>query len=121
MSLLAEELWAASIPASGQPTAITAWWLLRYMILSSPGQDVVIPRVGGLTEPLHAIYSKRCLRPIERVLAAGGLKIVSFFPEVRVRYVEEQEISLFDPQCLSFFNINTPGDLEKARNLARRG
>jgi molybdopterin-guanine dinucleotide biosynthesis protein A len=95
--------------------------LLRYMILSSPGQDVVIPRVGGLTEPLHAIYSKRCLRPIERVLAAGGLKIVSFFPEVRVRYVEEQEISLFDPQCLSFFNINTPGDLEKARNLARRG
>jgi molybdopterin-guanine dinucleotide biosynthesis protein A len=90
------------------------------MILLSPGQDVVIPRVGGLTEPLHAIYSKQCLQPIERVLASGGRRIISFFPEVRVRYIEEREISLFDPQYLSFFNINTPGDLEKARRLARR-
>ena len=94
--------------------------LLRYMILLSSGQDVVIPRVEGLTEPLHAIYSKRCLQPIERVLAAGSLKIIDFFPEVRVRYVEKQEIELFDPKHLSFFNINTPADLEKARSLARR-
>jgi len=94
--------------------------LLRYMILLSPSQDVVIPRVGGLPEPLHAIYSKQCLQPIERLLAAGSLKIIDFFPEVRVRYVEEQEIKLFDPQCLSFFNVNTPADLEKARSLARR-
>jgi len=94
--------------------------LLRYMILLSPGQDVVIPRVGGLTEPLHAIYSKQCLQPIERVLAGGGRRIIDFFPEVRVRYIEEQEIRLFDPQCLSFFNINAPADLEKARSLVRR-
>jgi molybdopterin-guanine dinucleotide biosynthesis protein A len=94
--------------------------LLRYMILLSPGQDVVIPRVGGLTEPLHAIYSKKCLQPIERLLSAGGFKIIDFFPEVRVRYVEEQEIKLFDPRCLSFFNINTLADLEKAQSLARR-
>ncbi len=93
--------------------------LLRYMILLSPGQDVVIPRIGELTEPLHAIYSKRCLQPIECLLATGSLKIIDFFPEVRVRYVEEQEIKLLDPQCLSFFNINTPADLERARSLAR--
>ncbi|MBM4464767.1 MAG: molybdenum cofactor guanylyltransferase [Chloroflexi bacterium] len=92
--------------------------LLRYMILLSPGYDVVIPRIGELTEPLHAIYSKRCLQSIERLLATGSLKIIDFFPEVRVRYVEEQEIKLFDSQCLSFFNINTPADLERARSLA---
>ncbi len=92
--------------------------LLRYMILLSSGRDVVIPRVGELTEPLHAIYSKECLQPMERLLSAGRLKIIDFFPEVRVRYIEEQEIKLFDPQCLSFFNINTPADLQKARNLA---
>ena len=94
--------------------------LLRYMILLSSGQDVVIPRVEGLTEPLHAIYSKPCLQPIDRVLAAGSLRIIDFFPEVRVRYVEKQEIELFDPKHLSFFNINTPADVEKARSLARR-
>ncbi len=92
--------------------------LLRYMILLSPGQDVVIPRVGGLTEPLHAIYSKECLQPMERLLSARRLRIVGFFPEVRVRYIKEHEVKLFDPQCLSFFNVNTPADLEKARSLA---
>ena len=94
--------------------------LLRYMILLSPGQDVVIPRIGALTEPLHAIYSKECLQPIERLMSAGGLRIVDFFPDVRVRYIEEQEINLLDPQHLSFININTPADLERARDLLGR-
>jgi molybdopterin-guanine dinucleotide biosynthesis protein A len=37
---------------------------------------------------------------------------------VRVRYVEEDEINRFDPEHLSFFNINSQDDLEEARKLA---
>lgn len=95
--------------------------LLRYMILLAHGHDVVIPRIGGLPEPLHAIYSKSCLEPIDRLLARGGLKIIDFFPEVQVRYVEEDEVDIFDPQHLSFFNVNAPNDLEKMKELVRRG
>ena len=95
--------------------------LLRYMILLAGGHDVVIPRIGGLLEPLHAIYSKSCQEPIDRLLARGGLKIIDFFSEVRVRYVEEDEVDIFDPQHLSFFNVNTPSDLEEMKKLARRG
>ena len=93
--------------------------LLRYMALLTPGQDIVVPRVGDLLEPLHAIYSKACLKPIEQVLARGGRRIVEFFPEVRVRYVDQREIDILDPKHLSFFNVNTPADLEWARKLAR--
>jgi len=95
--------------------------LLCYMILLARGHDVVIPRIGGFLEPLHAIYSKSCLEPIDRLLARGGLKIIDFFFEVRVRYVEEGEVDIFDPQHLSFFNVNTPNDLEEVKKLARRG
>jgi molybdopterin-guanine dinucleotide biosynthesis protein A len=95
--------------------------LLRYMILLARGHDVVIPRIGGLSEPLHAIYSKSCLEPIDRLLARGGLKIIDFFSEVRVRYVEEDEVDIFDPQHLSFFNVNAPNDLEEVKKLVRRG
>jgi molybdopterin-guanine dinucleotide biosynthesis protein A len=95
--------------------------LLRYMILLARGHDVVIPRIEGLTEPLHAIYSKSCLEPIDRLLAREGFKIIDFFPDVRVRYVEEGEVDIFDPQHLSFFNVNTPNDLEKMKKLAKRG
>jgi molybdopterin-guanine dinucleotide biosynthesis protein A len=94
--------------------------LLRYMILLACGHDVVIPRIGEFLEPLHALYSKSCLEPIDRLLARGGLKIVDFFSEVRVRYVEEEEVDIFDPQHLSFFNVNTLSDLEEMKKMARR-
>ena len=94
--------------------------LLRYMVELSPHFDIVIPRLGNKLEPLHAIYSKSCLGPIENLLWQGRLRIVEFFHQVRVRYVEETEIDRFDLQRLSFFNINTPADLERARELASR-
>jgi molybdopterin-guanine dinucleotide biosynthesis protein A len=37
---------------------------------------------------------------------------------VKVRYIEEDEIDSFDPEHLSFFNINSEADLERARRLA---
>jgi molybdopterin-guanine dinucleotide biosynthesis protein A len=91
------------------------------MILLARGHDVVIPRIGRLLEPLHAIYSKSCLEPIDRLLARGWLKIIDFYSEVRVRYVEEDEVDIFDPQHLSFFNVNTPNDLEEVKKLVGRG
>ena len=91
--------------------------LLRYMIDLSPEVDVVMPRLGGFQEPLHAIYSKNCMPHMERQLGEGNLKITAFFDLVRVRYVAEEEIDRFDPQHLSFFNINTQADLEKASLL----
>lgn len=93
--------------------------LLRYMILLSADFDVVIPSIAGQTEPLHAIYSKVCIEPIEKLLHHNQLRIVYFLPSVRVRYVTENEIDVFDPEHLSFFNINTPEDLAKVEKLNR--
>ena len=39
--------------------------LLRYMIELSANFDLVVPRLGNTVEPLHAIYSKDCLTPID--------------------------------------------------------
>ncbi len=93
--------------------------LLRYMIQLSAGFDLVVLRLGSMVEPLHAIYSKDCLAPMEGLLGQGNLKVTDLFPLVRVRYVEAEEIDRFDPEHLSFFNINTEADLEVARELAR--
>jgi len=91
--------------------------LLRYMQGLAPRCDVVIPRVGKLTEALHAFYSRNCLPLIEEQLRTGNLRIVSFLPQVRVRYVEGDEMDVFDPDRLSLFNINSQADLDKARQL----
>src|SRR5690606_7435248 len=80
--------------------------LLRYLLGLAPGHDVVIPRLGGLLEPLHAVYARTCLPAMAGLLAQGRRRIIAFFDQVRIRYVDEPEIDRFDPQHLSFLNIN---------------
>ncbi len=92
--------------------------LLSHMIQISASFDVVIPRVGDMVEPLHAIYSKGCLAPIEEMLKQGNLKVYELLNLVKVRYVDAEEINRFDPKHLSFFNINTKADLKIAMELA---
>ena len=91
--------------------------LLRHIMEVRGSHDVIIPRYGGQLEPLHAIYSKRCLGPIRAVLDGGENRIVAFLPGMDVRYVDEEEIRRFDKEHLSFFNVNTQADLELARSL----
>lgn len=91
--------------------------LLRYMMPLADGHDVVIPRLGGFFEPLHAIYGKSCLPFMAGLLEQGRRQIIAFFDHVRVRYVEEDEIEKFDPHHLSFVNVNTPGDWERVQEL----
>ena len=93
--------------------------LLRYMIQLTPNFDLVVPRLGSMVEPLHAVYSKECLAPIEYMIKQDKLSVNELFSLVRVRYVEVEEIDRFDPKHLSFFNINTEADLERARELIK--
>ena len=94
--------------------------LLRYMTSLISNFDIVIPQIGRLVEPLHAVYSKNCLQQIEGMLKKDNLKIDELLDRVRVRYVEENEIDRFDPERLSFFNINTSVDLKRAVELMKR-
>jgi molybdopterin-guanine dinucleotide biosynthesis protein A len=92
--------------------------LLEYMTQTLADFDVALPRIGEMVEPLCAVYSKSCLAPIQRLLEQNELGIRRLFGMVKAKYVEEDEISRFDPEHFSFFNINSQNDLKKARKLA---
>jgi molybdopterin-guanine dinucleotide biosynthesis protein A len=94
--------------------------LLRYMLPRSASHDVVVPRIGEFLEPLHAIYSKRCMPFMEALLKQGRKQIIAFFGDVEVDYVEADEIARFDPHHLSFFNVNLPADWQLAQELITR-
>ena len=95
--------------------------LIRYMFLLSPGYDVVMPYVRGEAEPMHAIYGKACILPIQELIRAGERRIIAFLPQVQVRDVRDDEIGIFDPQNRSFFNLNTPHDLARMHSLLAKG
>jgi len=95
--------------------------LLRYMIGLADGFDLVVPRLGDMVEPLHAVYSRNCLTTIKDLLEQGKMRFADLLTLVKVRYVEAEEINLFDPKHFSFFNINTEADLKTAQELAWEG
>jgi molybdopterin-guanine dinucleotide biosynthesis protein A len=82
-----------------------------------PGTDVVVPKTLAGFEPLCAVYSKECLKLIENRLIQQKLKIRDFFKSLRLKKIPENVLREKDPELLSFFNINTPDDLEKAKDL----
>jgi len=91
--------------------------LLRCLMTMRRNADAVVPRLKGQPEPLHALYSKTCLEPMERMLEARQLKIAPVFEAVRVRYVDERTIDRIDPGHRSFFNVNSPTDVEEALGM----
>ena len=95
--------------------------LFRRMLALREDADAVVPVVEGRPEPTHALYSKACLPFIEPRLIAGDLKISGFYDQVRVCYLPEEDVAALDPEFLSFFNVNTPEDLDRALSLAAQG
>lgn len=75
--------------------------------------DVIVPKHKNGYEPLHAIYSKDCIYHIEKQLGQDNLKITGFFKKVKLKEITEDIIKHFDPDLLSFFNINTKSDYEE--------
>lgn len=88
------------------------------MVVERAGEgDVVIPRTGVQLETMHAVYGKRCLPAMEARLRAGQLKIVGFFPDVRVVELDSAAMASHRAPEVAFMNVNTPEELARARAL----
>ena len=92
--------------------------LLRYQLLLSRDFEVVVPRTGEWLEPLHAVYARTCVEPVEKIMERGERRLQRLYPLVHVRYVDPPEVDMFDPDHRSFMNVNTPADLVAVRQVA---
>lgn len=89
--------------------------LLAYMAsLRADRHDIIVPVRDGHPQGLQAIYHQRCAGAIRDCLEAGRLKVIAAYERLRVRYLDETEWRPFDPDGLSFLNVNTPADLALA-------
>ncbi len=86
--------------------------LLTYMRDEIGEYDVLVPFVEGRYEPLHAVYSKTCIKHMERLINSDKLKIIDLYKEVNVKTIGEETIKRFDPDLLFKTNINTSADLK---------
>ncbi len=82
--------------------------VLRYLCSLKEGFDAVVPRTADGYEPLFALYAKNCLGPIRTLLESGDCCAYAYYPKVRVRYVDYEELSELDRSGRAFRNVNTP-------------
>jgi molybdopterin-guanine dinucleotide biosynthesis protein A len=88
--------------------------LVEHLLRQAAHHDVAVPYLQGRYQPLHAVYRRTVLPLLETQLARNELRPVFLFDKVRTRVIDEAEVRQFDPEALSFFNMNTPADYEKA-------
>ncbi len=95
--------------------------LLQHLIDLAPLADVVVPMIDPpQPETLHAVYGKTCLPAIEPRLLANRLRIVGFFDDVTVHYLNKDEVVRLDPNLYSFINMNTPSEWQAVQAIAER-
>ncbi len=94
--------------------------LLRELLRLAAGHDAVVPVNDGLPEPLSAIYSMACIEPARRRLERGAYKVTGVLDDVDALLVPEPQWRPFDPEGLSFLNVNREEDLERAKELMER-
>jgi molybdopterin-guanine dinucleotide biosynthesis protein A len=88
-------------------------------ILQREAADVVIARTPEGFEPMHAVYRRRtCLPAIESAIDADQWRVISWFPQVKVRTLTEEELSRLDPDGSAFLNLNTPEEFAEAERRA---
>jgi molybdenum cofactor guanylyltransferase len=94
--------------------------LVEELIRLAPGHDIVVPVREGFPEPLCAAYSRTCLAPIQEQIDSGNYKIAGFYGRLRPLYLSPEVWRAFDPEGLSFLNLNREEDLRRAESLLSR-
>ncbi len=85
---------------------------IRFMIGRLDHQDIIVPELREGFQALHAVYARRCLPAIKKMIFSDQLKIAGLFKDMRTLKITEEMIRPFDRDGRLFQNINTPNDLE---------
>ncbi|MHB0915172.1 MAG: molybdopterin-guanine dinucleotide biosynthesis protein B [Thermoleophilia bacterium] len=92
--------------------------LARMMLALADGYDAVVPVSPAGMEPLFAIYTRGCLDTMADFIKREDFKILNVLDRLKVRWVTPAEMRGLRDPSVTFFNINTPGDLEQAEAMA---
>jgi len=96
--------------------------IMRFLLDLCINKRAAIPRwPSGYIEPLQAAYhTKSALTAAKTALEEGKLNLHSMIARLRgVRYVSTMVLQQMDTKLLTFFNINTFGDLKRAESLLK--
>jgi molybdenum cofactor guanylyltransferase len=94
----------------------------RLLTLGQPeSPDAVVPiQPDGRPQPLCALYRREsCLREAEKLIASGEHTPRALLANVETRWVRPEELIDLPGAENFFFNMNTPEDYERAKQICQ--
>jgi molybdenum cofactor guanylyltransferase len=90
--------------------------LLRFLIARARSSisTVTVPRAGGRSQPLCAVYRRAFADVAEKALRAGRYKIDALFHNVATDSIGDAELHAAGFSASMFRNLNTPEELDEA-------
>jgi len=88
-------------------------------ILIAANFDAAIPSTPYGLEPIHAVYRREtCLPAVEAALRANQRRVIAWHETANIRILTPDEITPIDPLGITFWNVNTPEEFQKAEAKA---
>ncbi len=103
----------AFLCAADMPLLDSAF-VARVLAAIAPWSDAAVPRVEGRPQPLAAVYRTSALGSVEALLASGGRSMGVLLDRLEVRWLDD-----LPGAVEAVRNINTPAELEEARQASR--
>ncbi len=90
--------------------------VIRLMLSRNDTADVVAAHLSGRFQPMHAVYSKRCVPFLKAMAERRDLKLQKLLQrdELQIAVLSEDDFLPLQSGLRSFHNINTPDDLALA-------
>ena len=95
--------------------------LISHLLSQIPDCDVVVPFWQERFQPLHAVYRRSVAPLLHEQLERDELRPISLYPRFALEKSTRDEMRRFDPEGLSFLNMNTPEDYQEAVDCWRSG
>ena len=84
-------------------------------------KDVVVIKTKKGFEALCGLYSKKCIKIMERNIKKGIYKISDIYPCLNTEMILEADLKQYNIDMLNFFNINTLADNNDFKKIWRSG
>lgn len=90
---------------------------IEYLGKVEGNYDISIPVHSFYKEPLCALYKKNSLNEISTSIERKEFKIANIFKNLKVDWIDINELKNSERICSGFFNINTFEDLELIKKM----
>jgi molybdopterin-guanine dinucleotide biosynthesis protein A len=86
---------------------------IKAMIDLPDRYEIVVPSPPDGLQPLHAVYSRKCLPVIEKLFTQDKLKIIGFYSGYTIHKIPPEVLVQYDPKGKMFANVNSLEELKK--------